>query len=128
MRKHSSTKLEPRAGTTELDFTEIDQLVDHSVGECPHELLVVLQAIRRELLPEQCPRAGMLGRVEGQKLGSSPGGGHAQRWAKRDGDESAARLQLPAGTGHLASKGLGPKTRFIIRLRPGAPNAAGPRR
>ena len=45
-----------------------DELVDLAVGEPPHELLVLLQPLRRDQPHEQAPVLRVLGRVHGGHL------------------------------------------------------------
>jgi hypothetical protein len=56
-----------RVGPAELDLAAVDELVDQLLGEARHELLVVLEAVRREELVEQRPVPGVLGRIEGDE-------------------------------------------------------------
>ena len=58
----------PRVGGAELDLAAIGELVDQPVGEGPHELLVLLEPVRREELADQRAMPGVLGRIEGGEL------------------------------------------------------------
>ncbi len=52
----------------ELATAAVDELVDLAVGEAPHELLVLAEALRRDQAHEQCPMRGVDRRVERDQL------------------------------------------------------------
>jgi hypothetical protein len=68
----------------ELASATVDELVDLAVGEAPHELLVLAQALRRDQAHEQRTVRGVDRRVERVGAGNSSGMLGRRFW-RRDG-------------------------------------------
>src|SRR4029453_17430657 len=57
-----------RVVADELALAAAQELVDLTIGEPPHELLVLLEPLRREQPPQQRSVSGVLGRIERGQL------------------------------------------------------------